>query len=77
MQDNALIVPTNYFPISPPGSELKLTCAKDGTDFLSGVGDGQEGPLWRSSSFASLLHPANGKILVSLMEDILSTFRLT
>lgn len=55
MQDNALIVPTNYFPISTPGSELKLTCAKDGTDFLSGVGvgDGQEGPLWGSRSFAS------------------------
>lgn len=45
MQDNALIVSTDYFPISTPGSELKLTCAKDGTDFQPREGDGQEGSL--------------------------------
>lgn len=58
-------------------SELKLTCAKNGTDFQPREGDEQEGTLWGSCSFASLLHPASRVILVSLMEGMLSTFSFT
>lgn len=57
MQDNALIVSTDYFPISTPGSELKLTCAKDGTDFQPREGDGQEGSLRGSGEGAAVPRP--------------------
>lgn len=61
-QDNVLIVLTNYFPVRAGGrggvSELKLSCAKDGTDFQPGEGLGKKE---RCGEAAALPPPASRK----------------